>query len=354
MKFEILNLKLNKDITVSSGLTRVPAHLRITPQMWEDFLCDPVLAASVIMGIRLDAFQAARLRFMWWTQNVIDSSGVGSGKTISDFVFLSLRVILLPDHQAAIFYPSFGTGKNSFWEYFGALIGSGRAPIFVSQMGHPLKSEPGDEIAGDGTVHGADCYTAFFRNGNLLKMPAPSIALNSVRAASLSLNTLIIEEWNQIDAMSDAIDKQLIDRARRASWNQFHPIWGNHIVYTGHAQTRLHPSAPRYHSHERRVKAGDPTYANSAFSYKDFSDLPSDQPGKTFKEHRRNEVSIQAKRAVANKSDWLGQGFGIWGSSGVGWFSEEAILAGIAAGRERAVLPVLTKAQWESRMKTEE
>ena len=30
--------------------------------MWGDFLCDPVLAAHVIFGIKLDAFQAARLR----------------------------------------------------------------------------------------------------------------------------------------------------------------------------------------------------------------------------------------------------------------------------------------------------
>ena len=43
----------------------VPPSLRITPTMWGDFLCDPVMAAEIIFGVRLDAFQALRLRYYW-------------------------------------------------------------------------------------------------------------------------------------------------------------------------------------------------------------------------------------------------------------------------------------------------
>ena len=344
---------IDKNIAVNAGHTRVPEHLRITPQMWEDFMCDPVLAAWVILGVKLDAFQGCRLRIMWWTQNVIDSSGVGSGKTIVDFIFLILRCVLIPDHRAAIFYPSFGTGKQEIWEYFGSFVASDAAKIFQAQLGNPLKSEPGDEIDGDGTLHGSECYTAFFRNANTLKMPAPSIFRNAVNAASLSVNTLIIEEWCQIDAMSDAIDKQLTDRCRRASWNQYHPIWGNHIVLTAHAQTRLHPAAPRYYAHERRVKAGDPSYFNQTYSYKDFSDLPSSQAGKTFKERHRNEMTVKASlNSGGDASARLGRLFGIWGISGVGWFTEDHILTGIASGKQRNVLPVLSRSQWEELRKT--
>lgn len=318
--------------------------------MWEDFLCDPVLAARVIFGARLDAFQASRLRWYWWTQSVKDSSGVGSGKTIVDFIFLCLRSILIPKHEAAIFYPSLGTGKQSFWDYFGVMVQNPAARIFVSQLGNPLVLEAGDKIDGDGTTHGSECYTAFFRNGNKLRMPAPSIFQNSVNAASLTVNTLVIEEWTQIDAMSDAIDKQLVDRCRGASWNQHHPIWGNHLIFSAHAQNRAHASAPRYFAHLRRERAGDPTVANVAYSYKDFSDLPSDQPGKTFKEHRRNEVSLKTGQS-GDKTVWLGRGLGIWGVSGVGWFNEEMILGGIASGRDRNVLPVLSRMQWEELQK---
>src|ERR1039457_1078370 len=93
-----------------------PPGLRVTHDMWVSMLCDPVMAAFVIFGVRLDGFQAARLRYYWWVQNVIDSSGITSGKTIVDFLFLSLRCILIPNQEVAIYYPSFETGKTSFWE----------------------------------------------------------------------------------------------------------------------------------------------------------------------------------------------------------------------------------------------
>ena len=327
---------------------RPPRELRVTSAEWEALLCDPVMAARVFFGGRLDAFQACRLRYYWWTQSVIDSSGVGSGKTIVDFLFLCLRCLLIPKHDGAIFYPSLGTGIQSFWDYFRQFSGNPAAKLFVSQLGNPLKVDAGEELDGDGTVHGSECYTAYFRNGNKLLMPAPSIALDSVRAASLTVNTLIIEEWAQIDKMSDAIDKQLIDRCRGASWNQHHAIWGNHIVYTAHAQNRTHPAAPRYFAHQRKIHAGNPMCANISYSYKDFSDLPSDAPGKSFKQHRRNEVTI-ATGESGDPAVWLGRGLGIWGVSGAGWFSEEAIVEGIKRGKEAGLLPALGKNQFEEK-----
>lgn len=325
----------------------VPPPLRITSRMWEDFLCDPVLAAWVLLGVKLDAFQACRLRYMWWTQMLIDSSGVGSGKTIVDFVFLALRCVLIPDQRALIFYPSFGTGKNEFWNYFTDFKQSEKAKIFVAQLGNPIHLEAGEEVAGDGTTHGPDCYTAHFRTGGWLKMPAPNIALDSRNAASLSANTVVIEEWAQIDAASNAIDKQLLDRGRRASWNQHHSIWGNHIVLTAHAQTRVHPAAPRYYAHDRVIKSGDPSYANISYSYKDFSDLPSDMPGKSFKEHRRNDISIKSKMSSGSTpAEKMSQLFGIWGVSGVGWFTEEAMLAAVERGKTSGLLPVLNAPQY--------
>jgi len=34
-----------------------------------------------LLGIKLDAFQAAALRIGWWVPNVIDESGFGTGKS---------------------------------------------------------------------------------------------------------------------------------------------------------------------------------------------------------------------------------------------------------------------------------
>jgi len=84
-------------------------------QTWiERFYFDPVMAAHVIMGARLDTFQKACLRFFWFTPETIDSSGVGTGKTIVDFVYLNLQCILIPNHMAAIYFPNFQVGKDAF------------------------------------------------------------------------------------------------------------------------------------------------------------------------------------------------------------------------------------------------
>jgi len=176
-------------------------------------------------------------------------------------------------------------------------------------------------------------------------MPAPSFARDAVTSAGLRLNTLVIEEWPHIDASSDGINKQLIDRTTRPSWNQFHPIWGNHILYTAHAQTMMHPAAERYKAHQRRVVAGDPTYANISYSYKDYSDLIC-HTGKSFKDEYRVESTIANKRNACSKAEWLGQGFGIWGASGIGWITEEMILRAQEFGRRCGLIPVLSRQQF--------
>lgn len=322
-----------------------PSTLNISQAQWETLLCDPVQAAWCILGVTLDAFQADRLRYYWWVQNVIDSSGVGSGKTIVIFIFLILRCVLLPKQKCAIYYPTFGTGKNEFWNYFAQFVLANRG-VFTSQLGNPLKAKSGEEVEGDGTVHGPDCYKAYFLNGNQLLMPAPSFMKDAVTQASLSLNTLVVEEWAHIDASSEGIDKQLIDRARAETWNQHHPIWGNHILLSSHAQTRLHPAAKRYGKHERKVAAGDPTYANISFSFKDYSNLWM-SPGRTFKQERRIEATIENKRNTSSKSDFLGQYLGIWGENADAFFSEASILQAIAAGKRMGLLPIVSARQWE-------
>lgn len=322
--------------------------------MWVAMLCDPVMAAWVIFRIRLDAFQAARLRYYWWIQNMIDSSGITSGKTIVDFLFSNLRVILIPNQVGAIYYPAFETGKVGFWKYYQDFTMPASplyAPMFVAQLGNPVKVDAGDEISGDGTTHGPACYKAFFRNGNQLLMPAPSFAKDAVTSASLRLNFLIVEEWTHIDASSDGINKQLIDRTTRPSWNQFHPLWGNHILYSAHAQTLMHPAAERYKAHQRRVNLGDPTFANVAYSYKDYSNLLC-HTGKSFRDEFRVESTITNKRNACSEAEWLGQGFGIWGASGIGWFTEEAMLRAQEAGRRCGLIPVLSRPQFAEYLKS--
>jgi hypothetical protein len=86
------------------------------------------------------------------------------------------------------------------------------------------------------------------------------------------------------------------------------------------------------------VEGGHPTHALVRFSYKDFSDRIC-HTGKSFKEEFRHEGKIRALRENMGAADWKAEGFGLWTESGQGWFTEEMLLACVAAGTKRGVLP---------------
>lgn len=62
----------------------------------EACIADPVFAVWLLFGVELDVFQAVRLRYMWWVPELIDDSGISTGKTEILWVWAQLRAILLP------------------------------------------------------------------------------------------------------------------------------------------------------------------------------------------------------------------------------------------------------------------
>lgn len=329
-------------MSVNVHVPSAPAHLKITQTMWEDFLCDPVLAVYCIFnGLQLDAFQAARLRYFWWVANVMDSSGYSSGKTIVDFLFANLRAILIPDQRVGVYYPTFDTGKNAFWPYFQQM--AGRSPIFKAQLGGV--DDPNDKVNA-GRIESGGFYKAEYRNGNNLLMPAPSVMKDSASQASMRFNTLMIDEWPSIDASSNAIDAQLVGRASRQNWSQHHPLWGNHILLTAPAKTRMHPACARYKSYLAKVKKGHPNFACLHYSFKDFSNLPGPD-GKNMRDNFRDMNNIELRKATMGAAEWLADGYGIWSASGKGWFTEEILLNCVEAAKRRKVRPVTSRAEME-------
>lgn len=315
----------------------VPARFRITQTMADDFLCDPVLGAHCFFGFKLDAFQRARLRLMWWVPELIDSSGFSSGKTVVDWAYVNLRCILLPDHHAGVYYPTFETMKNTFFGYYRSVY----TPIFKAQLGRLDDRNESDK------VQGAACFKAFYRSGGQVLMPAPSFMKQAATQASLRLNTLLVEEWTHIDAASDGINAQLIGRVTRESWNQHHPVWGNHITFTAPAKSQMHPAYQRYYGTLRAAQSGNPKFGVCSFSYKDYSaEIPSNS-GKSFRDRFRVQGTIDSLRAKfrADRAGWLGEGLGFWARSGTGWFTEEAIMTCVELGRRRQVLPILSRAE---------
>lgn len=315
---------------------QVPKGLSISQHEWEKLLFNPVMAAKIIMGYTLDWFQRARLKYYWWCPQAEDSSGYSSGKTIVDWIFVNLRLILIPDQRAAVYYPGHSTGKETFWEYYTTCPGA----IFHSQLGGTDRE--GKDVD-DGITESGSTWQADYRNGNILVLPAPNFARKAIGQKSKRFNVVICEEWPDYEA-SGAIDTVLVGRCTRPCWNQYHPIWGNHFLMTGPARKSTHISSRRVRKIIRRAKAGDPAVHHMQWSYKDFSDTKC-HTGKSFKDQYRDQGMINKMKEETTDAHFLCEGLGVMGVDGEGWFSDAMVINARKSFMERNVQILTARSQ---------
>jgi hypothetical protein len=391
-----------RSFTVSGGVSRVAKHLRITPTMVDDFLYDPVMGAYVLMGIKLDVFQACRLRIMWWTPNVIDSSGFGTGKSLGFWLLVQLRAMIIGDQHICAYYQTFQAGKDIFWPYY-TTFDRRRAPIFDAQLG---KLDEEGDVDGKDNTRGPACYKQYFKNDSLVMMPAPNWFQEAKGQAGQTFNMVGIDEWTKVETMTkkstrvvnekgDAvggINQQILGRVRRRSWNQFHPIWGNHRVFMATAESPQHPGYRRYRNFLREIQAGNTDYAVFTSCFKDFSNLPEETdiriddcpdckkdreahapsprpspapageggptPCGTCQGEGRALLSVKGKPMKEAIPDWKTistlktelttahfkrEGLGLWARDTRGWYSEEAIEKCVALGFTNNLQPEISR-----------
>lgn len=271
-------------------------------------LCDPVMAAEVLMGWKLDAFQAAALRLDWWFPETIDSSGVSTGKTLRIFILVNLRAMLLPDHVAAVYFPNFQTAKDEFWPYFERTWK--QSAIYLQQC---VVSR---NIVGEKREPGA--WSWHFKSGSRIIMPAPSFMQDSNTQASRRFNTLVVDDWLRALDMGEGVDKQLVDRVTRPCFNQKHPIWCNHTHFKGHAERPSHRGYVRWKSYSREIRDGSLHHAVYSFCFRDFS--PAMAP------RLRPDANIRTQRSVLPKEQFRRQWLGIWSRDGATYYPEGVLL----------------------------
>lgn len=297
-----------------------PRHLKVTESMIEDLLWDPVMAAKVLMGIDLDVFQAARLRYYWFVPAVIDSSGFSTFKTNIFWIYCQLRAVLIPEHKVGVVYQSFGTGKEAFWDKYRNSWSA--HPLFQAQIGNI--DESGNE--GKANNKGASCYNIYFRNGSRVQMPAGNWLQEARGLASLRWNTGGIDEWTKVEATgTNGIDEQFLGRITNTAWNKEHPIWSNHTKFLATAESRGHPAWRRYANYLRRVHAGNPNVAVISYSYKDYSNKKIPGTSKSYSEKFRDQKQIDEMRANFTKDHFRREVCGVWSKSGAEWYKQDVL-----------------------------
>lgn len=307
---------------------KIPRRFKINDSLIEEFLIDPVAAAYCIFGVKLDAFQRVRLRKYWWIPEVIDSSGVSTGKTLVFWIYSNLRAILIGKHTVGVFYQTFSTGKEAFWNQYTKPWG--QHPVFRAQLGR--FDELGREAKS--TQKSPSCYSFGFNNGSRVLMPAPSWLRDAQNLGSYRFNTGGIDEWTKVENTgTTGIDDQFLGRITETNWNQNHPIWCNHFKFLATAESQGHPAWRRYNRFLNRMRKGNPHVDVFSFNYKDYSDEEIEK-GRTFKSKFRQENTMNQMKDQLERDHVMREVYGIWSKSGRGWYSAEAIDRAIELGRQ--------------------
>jgi hypothetical protein len=287
--------------------------MKLESEILVKLLRDPVMAAELLTGLRLDTFQAARLRYLWFVPDKVDESGWSTGKTICEWIYAVLRASLIPDHVVGVYYPVFQTGKDEFWKYFGECS----TPLLFDQYAE-----------GKHDHREAGCWRLDFKNGSKMLLPAPGFMKDAKNQASRRFNTLIIGEYTQSAMDGEGVD-ELLGRNSRQSWNQNHPVWSNHTLLSAHAEPPGHP-ARKYVKAKKDAIAGKYTAREAcqnaviSFCYLDWSNNPIDpeKPDVTYRKRFRDEKAINQSKRSLSRSQFRCRLLGVSAGDDRGWYPE--------------------------------
>jgi hypothetical protein len=120
--------------------------------------------------------------------------------------------------------------------------------------------------------------------------------------------------------MGDGISKQLVDRVTKASFNKNHPLWCNHIKFTGHAEKPSHKGYIVVKGFRRLIADGSRDHALISFCFRDMSE----EFAKTYRPDQR----IRTARKIYTKDQFQRQWLGLWSRDGTTYYPEVTLLAG--------------------------
>jgi len=242
-----------------------------------------------------------------------------------------LRAVVLGNQEIGVFYQSFDAGKAIFWPWFKRTLARPEARLLRAHIG--IINEEG-EAKGKSERKSGSMWSVTFKSDSVIKMPAPNWYKDAENAAGLRLNVLYLDEWTKsMNTGTKGLEEQLMGRTSRECWNQRHPVWRNHRLLSGTAESRAHPAYALVKKYERAIAGGDPNTGHISYSFKDYSDREV-SPGRTFRELYRDEPLMEKMQNEWTESHLMEEGFGIWSVLGRGVYSPEALARCVERGKE--------------------
>lgn len=283
---------------------------------WFDLITDPVMAAEILLGAEFDTAAAVALRLYWFVPNVMDHSGVSSGKTEVTWTWACLRQMLLPhpagfeSQKIALYYPTKSQAKEAIGDRFDKTIE--RSKIFRREI-ETLRGGRYALREIEGTLEIA------FRNGGKIRLPATDMKGDAKNQASRRYHHGAIDEFAEIDLASDALDKQLLQRINAPCPQPDHPLFTNHIKLSGHAEGRNHPAYQRYKVWKSIIRDGSQFHALHTRCFRDWSPV--------WRKRIIKPLQVRADKLKLTEAAFEQRWGGIWAEDSDQWFSAKDIEA---------------------------
>lgn len=190
---------------------------KLTAMMVEDMLFDPILAAKVLLRMRVPPHEELRIMWMWNTYFTNDDSGFSTGKSFTFAVVSALRSILMSERTAGVISKTFSQGKLIFQNFDNWYSSS---PIFRSCIKHTRGKSR--------LVHGNDVWLAEFTNNSLIRVLPPDFLKDAERLRSERWNDGYFDEWTVYGNFS-AFNRTLVGRCTKTNDYSECPVRQNHI-----------------------------------------------------------------------------------------------------------------------------
>ena len=280
----------------------------LTAMMVDDFIHDPILGAKVLLGMEIPPHMELRIWGMWKSKFIVDSSGLGTGKSLCIATVAALRSMLFRDRVAGLISNTFPQGKliHAYFDRWAK-----RSTIFRNQLAVNARGDPY-------ISHTSDACLCKFKNDSEIRTIPPDFAKNARRVASESWNDGYFDEWTRYPNF-EAFFKVIIGRVRRPvprPYDNKDPIFNNHICLFGTAAYEWMPTYGTVRDFQQEVVNGNKEYEVQSWNYthvpKKFEHLITID---TIKLQEKNLSSTVVRQEIYGK--WVKDSAGYYGHQDV-------------------------------------
>lgn len=227
---------------------------RVTAMMVDDCLHDPVLAAKVLLYpyiTRIQPHLELRLHAMWRRKFFIDSSGFGTGKSLSIAMVAMLRCLLMRGREQGIVSLSYAQGQLVY-QYLDRWVDE--CPIVAAEV--------------MGSTHKSEAREMTFRNGGRIRVIPPGFSMDAQRGGSEDWHDAYFDEWTKYPKL-DLFIRQFWTRMRKPvrDYDATDPVFDRHMYMSGTGQYQWHPAHAQVELFGREIETGNRQYELQSWNY---------------------------------------------------------------------------------------